>query len=381
MPKCPKCGFIFRSDKCPRCGITADTKIEPLVEKKPEPAAVSMKDSEYTDFFEIAKTIASTSDVDAILKKIGAAAEKFTNTMASSIMLLDDDKKNLYFKIASGDKGAILTKLKVPVGEGIAGWVAQHCEPLIVQDVAKDTRFTGKIDSESGFVTKSILCVPLIVNTELVGIAEVLNKIDGSPFTETDKSILIGLANFAAVAIVNARNISDQQNFFANVFEILINAFESKDRRFSGHSFKVAQISTAIARELKIEGSQYKDIYYAAILHDVGFIIQPEYSIVEHRTDKLHPVNGYEMIKNINLLKNSADLIKYHHLNYDGSGFPEGLKKDEIPLGSRIISLVESVEDMHLAGISDAKIRQNIETQKDIKYDPVIADIYLKISE
>ncbi|MFH0947997.1 MAG: HD domain-containing phosphohydrolase [Elusimicrobiota bacterium] len=338
--------------------------------------------SDFNEFFEIARTITATNDVDSILKKIGAAAEKLTRTMASSIMLLDDDKKNLYFKVASGDKGMILTKLKVPVGEGVAGWVAANKQSLMIQDVSTDARFTGKIDSESGFRTKSILCVPLIVNDELIGVAEVLNKIDGSSFTEDDKEILTGLSNFAAVAIVNAKNISDQKNFFANVFEILTIAFESNDLRFSGHCFKVAQLSMAIARELNITGSQYRDIYYAAILHDVGFIVEQDYSILEHSSNKMHPVKGYEMIKNIHLLKDAAILIKYHHLMYDGSGFPaEGLSKDRIPIGSRIIALVEAAEDMRFSVYPEEKIRQTIESQKGIKFDPAIADIYLKGSE
>ena len=340
------------------------------------------KNFDFTEFFEIARTITSTLDVDSALKKIGSAAEKLTKTMASSIMLLDEDGKNLYFKVASGDKGTVLTKLKVPVGEGIAGWVAKNKEPLVIQDVSTDPRFTGKIDSESGFRTRSILCVPLIVNNELIGVAEALNKIDGSQFTEEDKIILMNLSNFAAVAIMNAKNISDQQNFFANIFEILTNSFESKDRSLSGHSFRVAQLATAIARELNITGSQYKDIYYAAILHDVGFLNSTEYTTFDHSRDKVHPTTGYEMIKNINLLRNCALLIKYHHLMYDGSGYPqEGLKKDSIPIGARIISFVESIEDMRIYNTSDEKIKQAIESQRDIKYDPAVVNAYLKISE
>lgn len=379
MPRCTNCGFIFRYDKCPQCGTPAGVKSS----SPTSPSNLKEeKRSDLSEFFEIACAITTTSDVDAVLKKIGTAAEKLTLTMASSIMLLDEDKKNLYFKVASGDKGVILTKLKVPVGEGIAGWVAANKEPLIIQDVSVDPRFTGKIDSESGFITKSILCVPLIVHDELVGVAEVLNKIDGSNFTENDKAILTSLSNFAAVAIVNAKNISNQQNFFANIFEILTTAFESKDKRFSGHCFKVAQFSTVIARELNITGQQYKDIYYAAILHDVGFIAEADYSILDHNTDKIHSVKGYEMIKNINLLKNAAELIRYHHLMYDGSGFTtEGLKKEEIPVGSRIISFIEAVEDMRLSAYPEEKIRQTVESQKGIKFDPVIADIYLKMSE
>ena len=147
MPKCTNCGFIFRYEKCPRCGTPADVKNAAPSASLPAQKIEENK-SELNQFFEMVCSITTTSDVDSVLKKVGAAAEKLTLTMASSIMLLDDDKKNLYFKVASGDKGTILTKLKVPVGEGIAGWVAANKEPLIIQDVSVDPRFTGKIDSE-----------------------------------------------------------------------------------------------------------------------------------------------------------------------------------------------------------------------------------------
>jgi len=338
----------------------------------------SKSHSPFIDFFEIAKTITSTLDIDALLKKIGSAAEKLTGTAASSIMLVDDDGKNLYFKAAGGEKGALISKLKVPIGEGIAGWVAANRELLVVQDVKKDPRFTGKVDKSSGFETKSILCVPMILNNELIGVVEVLNKRDGTSFTESDKIMLTGLANFVATAIVNAKNTSLQQNLFTNIFEILTNAFEAKSSMLSGHSFKVAQLSTAIARELNISGKEYKDVYYAAVLHDVGFIDVPEYSVIDHGVNKTHPIYGAEIVKNIILLKGSGELIKCHHEFLDGSGFPEGIKDNAIPSGAKIISVVESVEDMRFSGYSEEHINEFLEKQKGIKFDPAVVDTYIK---
>ncbi|OQA90673.1 MAG: Cyclic di-GMP phosphodiesterase response regulator RpfG [Elusimicrobia bacterium ADurb.Bin231] len=341
--------------------------------------SVEMNNSRLNEFFEIARTITSTLDIDALLRKIGSAAEKLTGTAASSIMLVDDDKKNLYFKTAGGEKGVFITRLKIPIGDGVAGWVAQHREPLVVQDVKSDARFTGRIDKTSGFETKSILCVPMILNNELIGVVEVLNKKDGSQFTEEDKIILGGLANFVATAIVNARNTALQQNFFTNIFEILTHAFESKSPMFSGHSFKVAQIATALARELNIRGDDYRTIYYAAVLHDVGFINIPEYSVIDHGTDREHPAHGCEIVKNITLLKNTGNIIKCHHELYDGSGFPEGLKGNELPISARILSLAELVEDLRFRSYGEDKIREFVKTQTGIKFDLEVGAAYTKV--
>jgi putative nucleotidyltransferase with HDIG domain len=333
-----------------------------------------------SEFFEIARALTSTSDLDALLRKIGTAAQQLTGTAASSIMLLDDDKQSLFFKAAGGEKGALVTKLRVRLGEGIAGWVAQNREPLVIQDVTKDPRFTGRIDKTSGFETRSILCVPMILNGELIGVVEVLNKSDGSAFTDEDTVILTGLANFVATSIVNARYVALQQNFFANIFEILTHSFESKEPVFAGHSFRVAQISTSIARALGIDGQEYRDIHYAAILHDIGFLNMPEYSVMDHGVNREHPVYGFEMVNNIILLKQAGGLIKCHHELYDGSGFPAGLKADAVPRGARIISLVEFVEDMRFSGNGADRINEFVKAQKGNKFDPAAAEAYLGIA-
>src|SRR4029077_2233151 len=126
--------------------------------------------------FNLAKNLASTLDVDALLKRIGQSAEQLFSCEASAIMLLDTDGKHLFFKMATGEKGGMVTKFRIKVGEGIAGWVADKREPLLVNDVSKDNRFTGQHDEASGFKTRSALCVPMMTGGDLIGVAEVLNK-------------------------------------------------------------------------------------------------------------------------------------------------------------------------------------------------------------
>jgi len=103
------------------------------------------------DVIEMAKSWATTQDVDTLLGEISAAVERMTGSEASSILLLDANKKQLVFKVATGEKGSSVKRFYVPLGRGVAGWVAENNEAVIINDVATDTRFTGQIDKSSGF--------------------------------------------------------------------------------------------------------------------------------------------------------------------------------------------------------------------------------------
>src|SRR5688500_7193186 len=114
------------------------------------------------ELFSIAGSLNSTLDLDMLLQKIGAAAEQLTESEASSIMLVTDDKKHLVFRVASGEKAKALKTMTLPIGQGIAGWVAQNRQPQVVNDTKSDPRFAGKFDKASGFQTRSLLCVPMV---------------------------------------------------------------------------------------------------------------------------------------------------------------------------------------------------------------------------
>ena len=338
------------------------------------------------EIFEIAKSLSSVLDVDGLLKKIDSVAERLLDSEASSIMLMDDDGQTLSFKVASGEKGGMIGKMKVKVGEGIAGSVAKDKKPLIVNDVANDPRFTGKMDKSSGFVTRSIICVPMFYEGGLAGVMEVLNKKDPAGFTEADLSMLESLAALAAVSINNARMAEDQRNFFVNTIEILISAIESRDPKLAGHSWRVAQLSTSIAKQMGIEDKEYKDVYYGALLHDIGLLSSKNDITVtdgiitskDRNPEMVHPKIGAEMIRNVNLLKGASLIIRHHHENFDGTGYPDKLVGDAIPVGARIVALAEAVEEMRMSGFTEDKIRQMLKLGQETRFDPQVVGIYLK---
>jgi len=124
---------------------------------------------------------------------------------ASTLMLVDEAKGELVFKIPAGPAEHVLREQRMPIDQGVAGWVAMHGEPLIIPDVSIDNRFYKQIDSLSGFHTRSIMAVPLQVKGRTIGIAEVINKTNGGAFTSDDLQWLSILTPLVAAAIENAR--------------------------------------------------------------------------------------------------------------------------------------------------------------------------------
>lgn len=346
---------------------------------------------------DITTDLSASLDVDSILYKINTSAGSLVFSEASSILLFDDEKLHLYFKAASGEKAPILQKTLVT--DGIAWLVAQKGEPIIVNDTASDPRFPGTVDSITGFKTKSILCVPVILESEIIGVLEAMNKIEGAKFTESDMKLFSTLASQVAIVIKNAKIIENQQNFLINAIEIFVKAIESFGviigMMSQGHCWRVAEMATAIGQNLEISDKDFDDLYYGAVLHDIGILEQQknEYAQLEFSYNdgygawgniKYHPIVGANMLENIALLSGAAPIIRHHHENYDGTGYPDGLKGDEIPLGARIVAVAEMYEEVLLnshptkaMGAGESALQKVKESAGTI-LDPLLVNIFLR---
>lgn len=148
--------------------------------------------------------IGSSLDIDEVLERAISSAQEVMRAEASSIMLLDEATGDLFFKQASGAAAGAVREVRIPRGHGIAGWVAETGSPVVVEDAQNDPRFFRGADDQTGFVTRSILAVPLKVKDRIIGVAEAINRSDGF-FSEADLPLFTAYASLAAVAIENAR--------------------------------------------------------------------------------------------------------------------------------------------------------------------------------
>ena len=172
------------------------------------------KINELNTLSEISRNINSILDLDPLLKVVMHNATEVMKAEVSSVLLLDEDEKELIFRIALGEKGEKVKKIRLKVGEGIAGWVAKTGKAIIVNDVKNEPRFNQRVDRKTGFKTRSILCVPLYSKEKMIGVIQVINKKDYLPFTKGDEELLHTFACHAAIAIENAKlyeNIREEE--------------------------------------------------------------------------------------------------------------------------------------------------------------------------
>jgi Nif-specific regulatory protein len=156
---------------------------------------------------EIARWVSSVLDVNQVLELIVEKATRIMNAKASSLMLVDPKTKRLFFQVVTGEKKEDVKKFEIEMGQGIAGFVAEKGEPLLVPDVSKDPRWYKELSESIGFETRSIACVPMKVKDETIGVVEIIDKVDGSCIQKGDMKILAEFADLAAMAIGNARKI------------------------------------------------------------------------------------------------------------------------------------------------------------------------------
>jgi len=163
-------------------------------------------------FKEISSWVSSVQDLDNLLELILESAAQMINAKASSLLIIDHDTNTLYFKAATGTKKNEIKKYRVKLGQGIAGSVAKSGKPLLISDVRRDKRWYSEISEYIAFETRSIACVPLKMADRIIGVVQVVDKIDNSPMMDKDLHLLGEFAGLAALAIANARMIKRVKN-------------------------------------------------------------------------------------------------------------------------------------------------------------------------
>ena len=170
---------------------------------------------------EISTWVSSVQDLDQLLELIIETATRMMDAKASSLLLLDPKTQRLYFKVATGEKKDDVKQFEIEMGQGIAGYVAQTGEPLLIPNVTEDPRWYKEISESIGFETRSIACVPMKVHGETIGVVEIIDKADGSAITGEDLKILSVFADLAAVGIGNARKIEHDKKEIRDLKEEL----------------------------------------------------------------------------------------------------------------------------------------------------------------
>ncbi len=303
---------------------------------------------------EVGKKVGSVPQLGKLVKQITQMTQCTFNAAASSVLLFGDNDSELHFEVAEGSSEKILKKIKLNAKSGVAGWVAQHKKPIIINDVMSDQRFNQSIDDITGFTTKSIICVPLIVHRKVIGVIEVLNKLDGIDFNKQDLETLTSVASTAAMAIENAQLNQDILNAYKSTIKALAAAIDAKDPYTRGHTQRVMEYALMGGMSLSLPRNELEILEYAGILHDIGKIgiddriLSKPGSLTEQEWEimRRHPMIGSVILQDIPFLKKARILVLHHHERYDGSGYPDGIRGEAIPIGARLLTIADAFDTM-----------------------------------
>ncbi len=345
----------------------------------------------FNTLLQVSREITQINDLHELLQVIMEAAKKVMRADASSLFLLDRKANELYIETAQGEAGEKIKTIRLPLGVGIAGWVAQKGKPQLVKDAYEDSRFNSDYDKKTGYRTKSIVCVPLEYKRQTTGVIQIINALDKEYFEDDDVDYMVALAGQAAVAIENARLLQSNKELFLNVVMALVKVIDSRHKFFIGHSVRVSTYSVAIARELGLPPGEIEKIQISGFLHDIGRLQIPDGIITkpgklaepEMKAIRMQPLFGAKILQGIKMLDYAVPAILYHMEYYNGKGYPKGLKGEQIPLISKILGISNAFDAMcsprpYRKPMDPKSARGKVNTLAGSQFDPLVVKAFTK---
>lgn len=318
---------------------------------------------------DIMTSLTTNLDRDSLINNIMSYAASLLNVEATSIWLKDEITDELVLYAATGEKRDALREIRIKANSGIIGSVVETGQPVLIDDVHKDQRFYEAIDQQTGFVTRSMICMPLrsakiLLSDErgelqeaIIGGAQAINKRDGRPFTQEDMRLFEALSGQAATILRLSKLYTETSELFFGIIKAFSNAIDLRDTYTRGHSQRVSEFSVAIATVL---GLSREEIYYiriGGILHDIGKIgisdrvLKKPSRLTDQEMEemKYHPIYGVRMFSDSELrylLRFVLPALEQHHERLDGRGYLYGLKGEEISQIGRIVAVADAFDAM-----------------------------------
>ncbi len=269
-----------------------------------------------------------------------------------SLMLLDQEKKELFIKVAYGLDEAIVARTRARLGSGIAGKVAETGEPLLVENV--ETSGLKGAPSNPQYETKSRVSVPLTIGSTVIGVINVNNKTSGKPFNQDDLALALSLSARFSKVIDRIRVSEDSRAFIRETIQSLRSLLAARERDGRGSNRKIVQWSVKIARRLRLSEKEVQVIQYVSSVHDVGMtcvsdaILKKTLDLTPQEMEEIrkHPQRGTAILRPLEFVELVSQSILFHHERIDGKGYPMGLRGDQIPIGSRILAVVDAYQAM-----------------------------------
>ena len=276
------------------------------------------------------------------------------------------------------------SKLKLEaVGRYILRLAPNLAEPIILSDLSAHPTLVQLLERAD----YNLIAVPLRVGDKVNGVIVAVNKEDGETFDSTDAKLIESVGEQSANFLENRFLVQDLNELLMGLLTSLVSAIDAKDPYTRGHSQRVAHVAKRVAESLNLSANETTEMYLAGLLHDIGKIgiedavlskpgkLTPE----EYQRVKEHPVIGARIISGIKQLRNILPGVLHHHERYDGSGYPEGLREEQIPLMGAIVAIADVFDAVtsdrtYRKALSAAETIAEIERSSGRDFSPIVVE-------
>ena len=339
----------------------------------------------------LSQTTATLLDIEKITHLILSEISNTLHIEHGAILIKYVEKGDFQVIARNGEKKHFPSGFRAD--HPIVTWMSKQNQPLLYRDMSLVPIFKSMWTEEKEELERfnAEIFLPLNSKGELIGILALGKKLSSQPYTQDEQLIFSTLANQTAVAIENARLYDELSGSFVQSVTALANAIDIRDTYTNTHSQQIANWAAKTARQMGCTSTEINDIYLGGLLHDIGKIGIPDTILQkpaklneeEWKIVHTHPTLGAELISPIKKLANVSPMIENSHERFDGLGYPHGKKGEEIPLGARIISVVDSYSAMldkrpYKEPYSKDKIIDELTQNSGKMYDPKCSGGILK---
>ena len=356
--------------------------------------------SQLTVLRDIDSAISSSFDLRITLNLLIEYAVRELKADAIAILLYNSDLKSLqpYASTGFSHKHNNQTS-SFRIGEGLAGNVVLQRKLIFIADLETSAEYSERQYRQSENF-KSYFGVPLIGKGLIKGVMEVYTRQEAHPDANW-LNFLHTLAGQAAIAIDNAqmfRNLQRSNQELILAYDTTLagwgRALELRDKETQGHTDRVVELTLELARRMGLAGEELTNIMRGTLLHDIGKMGIPD--DILHKPGPLteeewaimrqHPQYAYDLMNPIPYLRQALDIPYAHHERWDGSGYPRGLKGEEIPLAARIFAAVDIwdallYDRVYRAAWPEDKVIEYLKSASGIELDPAIVEKFLELIE
>ncbi|MDP2268433.1 MAG: HD domain-containing phosphohydrolase, partial [Deltaproteobacteria bacterium] len=296
----------------------------------------------------IASSLTSELDFDRLFPLVVGNVTAAMLAERTSMYVVDWEHRELWTKVSEG-----VSQIRLPLGRGISGRVAETGEILNVVDAWELPYFDRSFDLNNDFRTRSVLCMPIKNRSgETIGVLQVINKKGKDRFDEEDESFMKGLTSQIAIALENSILVDEILLSFNSSMTTLSAIVDARHHFTAGHSDRVKEYSLMIAEEMDLPTEGLEPLKYAALLHDIGKIGIRDDVLMKNGAFtpedwvemKAHPAKTKTILDNFHFprhLRQVPEIAYRHHERMDGTGYPEGLAGHKLSLSSRIIAVAD----------------------------------------